>query len=459
MTQSSSNATAARDIACHVHSQTNPSLFEVQGPLIVTRGKGARIYDAAGKDYIDAMAGLWCASLGFANERLAAAAAAQYAKLGFYHTFFHRTGEAVALLAEKLVDLTGMTGGKVYFATSGSEANETMVKLAWVYHTVRGKPAKRKIIARDRAFHGSTIAAASMCGLDFMHREFGLPLPGFLHATAPYPYRGMEPGETATAFAGRLADDLEHQILREGPDTIAAFIAEPIYAGGGIIVPPDDYFPKVQAVLDKYNILCLDDEIVCGFGRTGNWFGKDTVGMRPHMMSLAKGLSSGHFPISAVVMAPEIYEALRTFNSEGGNFGHGFTNSGHPVGVAIAAETIHIYEEMDICRHVRAMGSQLRERFEAIARSSAIVGEVRGAGLMLGIEIVADKPSRRPFDPARKIGARFDKMAYENGLVTRCMGDVLGFSPPLIITEADVDDIAARFERSLKQLERSIIAG
>lgn len=459
MTQSPSNATTARDIAFHVHSQTNPTLFEAQGPLIVTRGKGARIYDAAGKDYIDAMAGLWCASLGFANERLAAAAAAQYAELGFYHTFFHRTGEAVALLAEKLVSLTGMTGGKAYFATSGSEANETMVKLAWVYHTVRGKPAKRKIIARDRAFHGSTIAAASMCGLDFMHREFGLPLPGFLHTAAPYPYRGMELGETATAFTQRLADDLEQQILREGPDTIAAFIAEPIYAGGGIIVPPDNYFPKVQAVLAKYDILCLDDEIVCGFGRTGNWFGKDTVGMQPHMMSLAKGLSSGHFPISAVVMAPEIYEALRRFNSEGGSFGHGFTNSGHPVGVAVVAETIRIYEEMDICRHVQAVGSRLRERFEAIAQSSAIVGEVRGAGLMLGVEIVADKTSRRPFAPALKVGAMFDRIAYENGLVTRCMGDVLGFSPPLIITEADVDDIAARFERSLRQLERSSLVG
>lgn len=457
MTHSASNATAARDIACHVHSQTNPTMFEVHGPLIISHGVGARIYDAAGKDYIDAMAGLWCASLGFSNERLAAAAATQYARLGFYHTFFHRTGEAVALLAEKLVSLTGMTGGKAYFATSGSEANETMVKLAWVYHTVRGKTAKRKIIARDRAFHGSTIAAASMCGLDFMHREFGLPLAGFLHASAPYPYRGMVEGETAAAFAQRLADDLEHQILQEGPDTVAGFIAEPIYAGGGIIVPPDDYFRRIQAVLDKYDILCLDDEIVCGFGRTGNWFGKDTVGMQPHMMSLAKGLSSGHFPISAVVMAPEIYEALRTFNSEGGNFGHGFTNSGHPVGVAIAAETIRIYEEMDICHHVQTMGARLLGHFQTIAQSSDIVGEVRGAGLMLGIELVADKATGRPFDPARKVGATFDRMAYENGLVTRCMGDVLGFSPPLIINAADVDEIAGRLERTLKQLVRSII--
>ncbi|MDQ0393441.1 aminotransferase [Labrys monachus] len=459
MTHPFSNATAARDIAFHVHSQTNPRLFEEQGPLIVTRGEGTRIYDAAGKEYIDAMAGLWCASLGFSNARLATAAAAQYSQLGFYHTFFHRTGDAVASLAEKLVDLTGMIGGKAYFATSGSEANETMVKLAWVYHTVRGKPTKRKIIARDRAFHGSTIAAASMCGLEFMHREFGLPLPGFVHAAAPYPYRGMVEGESEAAFAQRLADDLERQIVQEGPDSIAAFIAEPIYAGGGIIVPPRAYFPKIQAVLEKYDILCLDDEIVCGFGRTGAWFGKDTVGMKPQMMALAKGLSSGHFPISAVVMAPEIYEALRSFNANGGNFGHGFTNSGHPVGVAVASEAIRIYEELDIVGHVDRMGARLRSHFDAIAKSSDLVGEVRGAGLMLGIELVADKPGRKPFAPERKVGAMFDRIAYDNGLVTRCMGDVLGFSPPLIVSEADVDHIAERFERSLRDLERYVLQG
>ena len=448
-----SNSVASSDIQFHLHSQTNPSQFEAHGPLMVTRGDGIRVFDSSGKSYIDAMAGLWCATLGFNNKRLAAAAAKQYAELGFYHTFFQRTHAPAAELAEKLVQLTGMTGGKAYFATSGSEANETMVKLAWVYHTVHGKPTKRKVIARDRAFHGSTIAAASMCGLGFMHREFGLPLPGFLHTLCPSPYRGMLEAEDEAAFVERLASELEKLILREGPDTIAAFIAEPIHAGGGIIVPPKTYFSRIQEVLAKYNILCLDDEIVCGFGRTGNWFGKETVGMQPDMMALAKGLSSSYFPISAVVMAPKIYEAVVQFNKEGGAFGHGFTNSGHPVGVAVALETIKIYEEMNVVEHVRKMGARLRGHFEQMAERSPIVGEVRGAGLMLGIEIVADKSTRRPFPPAAQVGMAFDAIAYENGLVARCMGDVLGFSPPLIVSESDVDEIAGLCGKSVQTLE------
>jgi 4-aminobutyrate--pyruvate transaminase len=446
------NSTAHRDIEFHLHSQTNPRTFAERGPLIIARGEGIRVFDSSGKSYIDAMAGLWCASLGFSNARLAAAAGRQYAELGFYHTFFQRTHEPAAALAEKLVELTGMTGGKAYFATSGSEANETMVKLAWVYHAVHGKPTKRKVIARDRAFHGSTIAAASMCGLEFMHREFGLPLPGFLHTLCPSTYRGMLDGEDEACFVERLADELEKMVIREGPDTVACFIAEPIHAGGGVIVPPKMYFPRIQQVLRKYDILCLDDEIVCGFARTGNWFGRETVGMKPDMMALAKGLSSSYFPISAVVIAPEIYDAVYEFNKQGGSFGHGFTNSGHPVGVAVALETIKIYEEMGVVDHVRRMGTRLKSRFEAMKEKFPIIGEVRGEGLMLGIEIVADRKSRRPFPPALQAGLNFDRIAYENGLIARCMGDVLGFSPPLIVNEKDVDEIADRCEISLKGL-------
>jgi 4-aminobutyrate---pyruvate transaminase len=452
-----SNSVAHRDVAFHIHSQTNPKQFEEHGPFVVERGEGIHVFDSGGKKYIDAMAGLWCASLGFSNKRLAEAAARQYAKLGFYHTFFQRTHAPAAELAEKLVELTGMEGGKSYFATSGSEANETMVKLAWVYHTVRGKPTKRKVIARDRAFHGSTIAAASMCGLKFMHREFGLPLTGFHHTLAPFPYRSMLEGEDEAAYVNRLALELERLILCEGPDTIAAFIAEPIYAGGGIIVPPGGYFARIQEVLRKYDILCLDDEIVCGFARTGNWFGRETVGMEPDMMALAKGLSSSYFPISAVVVRPEVYQAVYDFNKQGGAFGHGFTNSGHPVGVAVALEAIRIYEEMNVVEHVRRMGARLRKHFEAMGKDSAIVGEVRGAGLMLGIEIVADKATRLPFPPERSAGLTFDRIACANGLITRCMGDTLGFSPPLIVDEADVDAIAERCETSLHALESQLL--
>ncbi|MCW2308937.1 aminotransferase [Rhodobium gokarnense] len=450
------NSIAKRDVAVHLHSQTNPKYLAEHGPLVVSEGSGVHITDSDGKAYLDAMAGLWCATLGFTNERLAAAASEQYSKLGFYHTFFNRTMDKATELAEKLVDLTGMAGGKAYFATSGSEANETMIKLAWVYHTVRGKPTKRKVIARERAFHGSTIVGASLCGLSFMHREFGLPLPGFLHTSAPFPYRGMREGEDEAAYVARLCADLERLIVSEGPDTIAAFIAEPIYAGGGIIVPPETYFAEIQKVLKKYDILALSDEIVCGFGRTGNWFGKDTVGYEPDMMALAKGLSSGHFPISAVVAKGEIYDAVYAFNEAGGNFGHGFTNSGHPVGLAVALEAIAIYEEMDVVDHVRRMGARLSGHFNELAKTSPIIGEVRGAGLMWGIELVEDKDTRAPFAPDLKVGLSFDHIAYENGLICRCMDDTLGYAPPLIVGEADVDEIAEKTEKSLRALEKQL---
>ncbi|QPB24302.1 aminotransferase [Rhizobium sp. 007] len=451
-----SNSIAQRDVQFQLHSQTNPMRFEEQGPLIVTRGEGVRVYDNTGKAYIEGMAGLWCATLGFSNERLIAAAKAQYDELPYYHTFFQRTGEGATNLSEKLVDLCGMKGGKSYFTTSGSEANETMVKLAWIYHTVHGKPRKRKVIARDRAFHGSTIAAASMCGLNFMHREFGLPFPGFVHTCAPYSYRGMQEGEDEAAYVERLAHELEDLIVREGPETIAAFIAEPVYAGGGIIVPPAGYFQRIQQVLNKYDILCLDDEIVCGFGRTGKWFGKDLVGMQPDMMALAKGLSSSYFPIAAVVLAPKIYDAVSEFNKQGGAFGHGFTNSGHPVGVAVALEAIKIYEELNIPDQVQKIGRRLRNRFEETAARSPVIGEVRGAGLMLGIEIVKDKHTKEPFDADQQVGATFDRIAYRNGLIARCMGDVLGFAPPLILSEDEADELADLFDKSIAELEQTL---
>ena len=446
----------ARDIAFHLHSQTNPAAHEAGHGLIVTRGEGARVFDAQGRSYIDAMAGLWCATLGFNNARLADAADQQYRKLGFYHTFFHRTSEDAAALAEKLLDLTGISGGKAYFTTSGSEANETMVKLAWLYHAAHGQPERRKVIARDRAFHGSTIAAASMCGLPFMHREFGLPLSGFLHVSCPDSYRGQQADEDSPAFVARLAAELEALIHREGPDTIAAFIAEPIQAGGGIIVPPKGYFEAIEKVCQRYGVLVLADEIVTGFGRTGSWFGKDTVGMKPDMMALAKGLSSSYFPIAAVVMAPAIYDAIRSYAGSAHAFGHGFTNSGHPVGVAVAREALAIYDEMDAPARVTGLGRQLRTRFEDIAANSEIVGEVRGAGLMLAIELVADRETKTAFPPEHKVGAMFDKIALKNGLVSRCMGDSLGFAPPFILSETEIDEIAHRTALSLTELEAEL---
>lgn len=453
MTHYQNNALAARDLRFHLHSQTSPRVIEAEGPLVLTHGSGCHVYEEGGRRYIDGMAGLWCASLGFSNQRLAKAASAQFEKFGFYHTFNQKTPAITIDLAEKLAALSPIPNARAYFATSGSEAVETMVKLAWLYHAQRGKPTKRKIITRQRAFHGSTIVAASMTGLPRMHREFGLPLPGFIHAECPDFYRNGHPGESEAAFVARLASDLEALILREGPETIAAFCAEPINAGGGIVVPPKAYFAAIQAVLNRYDILCLDDEIVCGFGRTGNWFGCQTTGMKPDMMALAKGISSAYFPISAVLVSEPVYEALAEFNRDGSVFGHGFTNSGHPVGCAVALETLAIYEEMDVVAHTRAAGAELKQRLVKATQDSPILGEVRGEGLMLGVELVEDPATRRPFAPARKVGAEFDRRSLANGMITRVMGDTIAFCPPLIVGTVEIEEIASIFTRTLREIE------
>ncbi|MFC3125460.1 aminotransferase [Pseudoroseomonas globiformis] len=458
MSQPAPNSAEARDVLFHLHSQTNSQAHAERGPLIMDRGEGIHVFDNQGKRYVEAMAGLWCTSLGFSEARLKRAAAEAYDRFGFYHTFNHKTPAATIDLAEKLCSLAPIPNAQAYFATSGSEATETMVKLAWIYHAVHGKPGKRKIISRDRGFHGSTIVAASMCGMPRMHREFGLPLPGFLHTLCPDPYRGTLPREGMDDFVARLAGSLEDMIRQEGADTIAAFIAEPINAGGGVIVPPEGYFAAVEAVLRRHNILVLADEVVCGFGRTGNMWGSQTVGMTPDMMALAKGISSSYFPISAVVLGKPVQDALAEMNKGGEIFGHGFTNSGHPVGVAVALEAIRIYEEMDVVPHVRAMGARLRSGLDAVAGKSRIVGQVRGAGLMFGVELVANPATRAAFDIGLKIGARFDAEALRNGLIIRPMGDTIAICPPLIIDEAGVDEIIELFRRTLSTVEQEVEA-
>jgi 4-aminobutyrate--pyruvate transaminase len=291
-----------------------------------------------------------------------------------------------------------------------------------------------------------------------MQREFGLPLPGFLHTLCPDAYRGLLEGETEDAFTDRLVAELERMIVAEGANTISAFIAEPINAGGGIVVPPAGYFEKVQEVLRRHDILMLDDEIVCGFGRTGNWFGCQTVGMKPDMMALAKGISSSYFPISAVMMSEAIHEGLAEFNQSGEIFGHGFTNSGHPVGVAVSLEALRIYHEMDVVSHVRKMGQRLRDGLRAASVGSKIVGQIRGEGLMIGVELVADPATRTPFAPAQRVGSMFDELALANGLIIRPMGDIIGFSPPLIVGEHEVDEMAALFGKTLAEVECRLAA-
>ena len=421
--------------------------------MIISRGDGVRVFDDSGKDYIESVAGLWCASLGFSNERLAKAAYDQMRKLPFYHSFTAKSHEPAIDLAEMLLARAPVPMSKVFFANSGSEANDTAVKMVWYYNNALGRTAKKKIIGRVKGYHGITIVAASLTGLPYNHRSFDVPLPGFIHTTTPHYYHGAQDGESEEAFATRCADELEALILAEGPDTIAAMFAEPIMGAGGVIVPPVGYFPKIQAVLQRYDILLVADEVICGFGRTGNYWGTQTFGVQPDIITCAKALSSAYLPISAVMVNETVFRALADESHKIGTFGHGFTYSGHPVPAAVAIETLKIYDEIGIVEHAAEVGaflqSELRRRFS----EHELVGEVRGVAMIGALELVANRAARQNFDPAAKIGARAVKLCEAHGVIARTLpNDSLAFSPPLIMTRDEVSEMLDRVGRGLDEL-------
>jgi 4-aminobutyrate--pyruvate transaminase len=442
--------TAKRDVENLIHPYTNLSAFRETGPLILESGKGVYVYDDKGKEYIEGMAGLWCTSLGFGEEELVEAATEQMRKLPYYHQFSGKSQEPGIELAERLKDLAPMPVSKVLFACSGSESNDTQIKLVWYYNNARGKPKKKKIISRMKAYHGVTIASASLTGLPANHRDFDLPLPGFLHTDCPHFYRDAADGETEEEFATRLAENLEELIQKEDPETIAAFIAEPIMGAGGVIFPPATYFEKIQALLTKYDILFIDDEVICGFGRTGKMFGAQTYNLKPDTMSIAKALSSAYLPISAVLLPDFIYDAMVSESEKIGVFGHGFTFGCHPVSAAVANKTLEIYETRGTVGHVQNVSKTLTARIEAL-RDYAIVGEAQSVGLIAGVQLVADKKTKSFFDPAAAVGVQCQKFAEQEGLIIRSlMGDRVAFCPPLIITDDEVNDMFDRFERAIK---------
>src|SRR3954469_12797303 len=352
---------ARRDISFHLHPSTNLRQVQTEGPLVIARGDGVYVYDDEGRRYLEGMSGLWCASLGFSERRLADAAYKQMCELPFYHAFAGKVPAISTELAERLVKMAPAGMGKVLFANSGSEANDTAVKLAWYINNALGRPQKKKIIARQRAYHGVTIAAASLTGLAFAHTDFDLPIARVLHTEAPCYYRGARPGESEEAFAERMADRLEELILQEDPDTVAAFFAEPVMGAGGVIVPPATYFDRVQPILKKYDVLFVVDEVICGFGRTGNMFGSQTFDLQPDIITVAKALSAGYQPISANLLTNELYDVLLAQSDKLGIFGHGYTYSAHPVPAAVALETLKIYDERDIVAQVRRVGPRMLE--------------------------------------------------------------------------------------------------
>lgn len=444
------NTTAARrDQSFHLHPSTNLRTLQTEGPFVITRGEGVYVYDDEGRRYLEGMAGLWCASLGFSERRLADAAYRQMCELPFYHSFAGKVPSISTELVERLIRIAPAGMGKVLFANSGSEANDAAIKLAWYINNARGRPQKKKIISRKRAYHGVTIAAASLTGLAFAHDDFDLPIARILHADCPHYYRGARPQETEEAFAGRLARDLEQMILDEGPDTVAAFFAEPVMGAGGVIVPPATYFERIQPILKKYEILFVVDEVICAFARTGNMFGAQTFNLQPDIMTLAKALSAGYQPISATLLTNELYDVLLEQSDKLGIFGHGYTYSAHPVPAAVALETLKIYEERDIVAQVRHVGPRMLAAIQSYA-DHPLIGDARGIGLIGALEIVRDKTTKQSFDPKAGVAAYLVRRAQHHGTILRNMpGDNVAFCPPLIITESEIDEMMGCFSRAL----------
>lgn len=442
-------AATRRDLAYHLHPATNLRQVQTEGPLVITRGEGVYVYDDEGRRYLEGMAGLWCAALGFSERRLADAAYKQMCELPFYHSFAGKVPAISTELAERLIAIAPSGMRKVLFANSGSEANDTAIKLVWYVNNALGRPQKKKIISRQRAYHGVTIASGSLTGLAFAHNDFDLPIARILHTDCPHYYRGAADGEGEEAFSARLAKNLEQLILREGPDTVAAFIAEPVMGAGGVIVPPARYFELIQPILRRYDMLFIVDEVICGFGRTGNMFGAQTFDLEPDITTLAKGLSAGYMPISATLLCEKLYDILLAQSDKLGIFGHGYTYSSHPVPAAVALETLEIYRERDIVAQVRRVGPRMQAAIRSFA-DHPLIGEARGIGLIGAVEIVADKRRKESFDPKAGVAAYLVRRAQQHGVILRNMpGDIVAFSPPLVITEAEIDEMMAGFEKAL----------
>ncbi|WP_282044817.1 aspartate aminotransferase family protein [Roseibium album] len=445
------NSLEARDVAFQLHSYADARKQEQAGSLVIDKGEGIYVEDVSGKRYIEGMAGLWSVAVGFGEKRLVEAAARQMEKLPYYHTFTFKTHGPSIELAEKLIEMAPVPMSKVYFTNSGSEANDTAIKLIWYRSNALGQPERKKIISRMRGYHGVTVASASLTGLPNNHKSFDLPLPQILHTTSPH-YRTMKKdGESEAEFARRCAQDLEDLILAEGPETIAAFFAEPVMGAGGVVVPPDGYWQAVQPVLKKYGILFVADEVICGFGRTGNMFGTETYNLQPDMMTLSKALSSSYQPISALLINDTVYEPIADESHRIGVLGHGYTGSGHPVAAAVALENLKIIEERDLVGHVREIAPTFQKRLAGLADNPLVV-ETRGIGLIGAAELHHPAHSDTP----GSLGAAANAAFQENGLISRAMLDAMAFCPPLIITDGQVNDLFDIAEESLKKVAASL---
>lgn len=423
-----------------------------KGPRIITRADGVHLWDSEGHKILDGMAGLWCVALGYGREELVEAASKQMRELPFYNTFFQTAHPPVLELAKALSEITPAGMNHVVFTGSGSEGNDTMLRMVRHYWALKGKPAKKVVIARENGYHGSTVAGASLGGMKGMHEQGDLPIPGIVHIAQPY-WFGEGGDMTPEAFGIWAADELEKKILEVGEDNVAAFIAEPIQGAGGVIIPPDSYWPRVREILAKYDILFVADEVICGFGRTGEWFGSDYYGNTPDLMTIAKGLTSGYVPMGGLVVRDEIVAVL----NEGGDFNHGFTYSGHPVAAAVALENIRILREEKILETVREeTAPYLQKRLRELA-DHPLVGEVRGVGMLGAIELVKDKQTRERYPSDRAVGMVCRGHCFDNGLIMRAVGDTMIISPPLVISRHEIDELVEKARTCLDLTARALL--
>jgi putrescine aminotransferase len=439
------------DVAHHLPAQQDYQLMrDIGGSRIITRAEGCTIYDGDGNALLDAMAGLWCVQVGYGREELAKAAYDQMVELPYYNTFFKTAAPSTVMLATKIAELLGGNLQHIFFNNSGSEAVDTIIRLARYYWQARGEPNRSIIIARVNGYHGSTIAGASLGGMKAMHQQGGPWVPGFEHIMQPYPF-GDAGGEDLAAFGARAADALEQRILEVGPENVAAFIGEPVQGAGGVIIPPETYWPRIEAICRKYGILLACDEVICGFGRLGRWFGFQHFGIRPDLVSMAKGLSSGYLPISAVGVADHIVETLREV---GGDFVHGYTYSGHPTAAAVALKNIEIMEREGLVERTASDTGPYLARTLAGLNDHPLVGETRSLGLIGAVEIVADKATRARFgDREGKAGPVVRDLCIKHGVMARAVRDSIVMSPPLIITHAEIDRLVATIRRALDEAE------
>ena len=410
-------------------------------PFVVQSGAGVRIRGADGSELIDGFGGLYCVNVGYGRAEVADAIARQAHELAYYHSYAGHTTEPLARLSDRLIRMAPAGMSKVFYGLSGSDANETQAKLVWYYNNLLGRPKKKKIISRERGYHGASVISGSMTGMAFYHNLMDLPLPIIRHAGVPHHYWGATEGETEHEFSLRRAAELDALIVAEGPDTVATFIAEPVLGTGGIIPPPAGYWDAIQPVLARHDVLLIADEVICGFGRVGRNFGSDLYGMKPDLMSCAKGLTSAYVPMSAVIIGDRVWDVIRDAADLAGAFSHGYTYSGHPLGAAAANACLDIVEREDLAGNAERVGARLVAGLQRALGQHAIVGEVRGIGMLAAVEFVADRETKQRFDPALKVGARLSVAARKRGLITRAMphGDILGFAPPLVLTAEDAD--------------------